>query len=184
MRENPSILSNSSWVFFSWSEDSQRGMREIFVLLQDSYLSFFPSLLSHLCLLASAAPEVPAQGCSTTRYKNLHFLSLCSLISLRQSKSSKVQRPLLQTPFSLLFLSSPQPRTAIWLHLKHFVSHHLSLGRDSRGLLPSVILSPAPPAQPWQGMGCPTEAGIAPWHPGQGSLPISSSYTCIYFIHF
>lgn len=58
-----------------------------------------------------------------------------------------VQRPLFQIPVSLLFLFSPQPRTAIWLHLKHFASHLLSLGRDLGGLLHTMILSPATPAQ-------------------------------------
>jgi len=58
-----------------------------------------------------------------------------------------VQRPLFQIPISLLFLFSPQPRTAIWLHFKDFTSHLLSLGRDLGGLLHTVILSPVTPAQ-------------------------------------
>lgn len=46
--------------------------------------------------------------------------------------------------FSFFFFS-PQPRTAIWPHLKHFASHLLALGRDLGSLSHTVILSAVTP---------------------------------------
>lgn len=89
-----------------------------------------------------------------------------------------VHRLVFQIPFSLLFLFfSPQPRTAIWPHLKHFASHLLSLGRDLGSLLHTVILSLVTPVlgNKWGGRsGVPTVTTIAPWHPCKGTLPTIS----------
>lgn len=162
-RENPSILQNSSWAFFSWSEESQ----EESLFFCRTHLSFFPSATS--LPFGICSPRGASSG--YLRYKNLHFLVSKQNPTQFRDHSSKHQ------PHQL-FLSSPQPRTAIWLHLKHFASHLLSLGRDWRGLLHSVILS-----QPLAGNGVSHGGWIAPWHLSRGPFPFPYVNIYLYLLY-
>lgn len=141
---------------------------------------------------------MPVQGCSTTSYKNLYLLVSIELnFSMPSTILQGSETTFPNTSFIVFFFFSPQPRTAIWLHLKHFASHLLSLGRNLGGLLHTVILSPATPAQSLavngEGIwGVPQQLRLHPGIHARDPFPPQASakylctyiYICIYIILF
>lgn len=76
-RENPSVSQQSSCTLSSWSEESQKGTEEIFVVLQDSYLSFSTSD-------TSLPFDICSPGDTSSRLQH-HQLQIAAFISLHRT---------------------------------------------------------------------------------------------------